>query len=300
MKIFITGGTGFVGSFLSKRLLASGHQVTILTRETKAPVLEIGDISYLQGDPTIRGDWQKAVAEHQVIINLAGASIFSRWNKKQKQILRDSRILTSRNLVEALPADSNSLTFFSASAAGYYEFNEDEELIESSPAGNDFLAHLAYDWEKEAMNSQKKGARVVIARFGMVLGKNGGVLAQLLPLFKYFLGGPLGDGRQWFSWIHLEDLANAFVFLLEQKDIAGAVNFCSPQPVRNKELGAAIGRVLHRPSLVSPPGFMIKPVLGKFAVLLNGQKVAPKRLLDAGYKFQYPDIDEALKNIIGD
>ncbi len=299
MKIFITGGTGFVGTSLSKRLIAEGHSVTVLTHETKEPALKMHGLSYLQGNPTVQGEWQKAVPGHDVIINLAGASIFSRWTEEQKKILRSSRILTTRNLVDALPQDAKHVTFFSTSAVGYYGFHQDEELIESSPAGKDFLARLAFDWESEALNAQKKGARVVITRFGIVLGKDGGALGQMIPLFKFFLGGPLGSGRQWFSWVHMQDLMEAFIFLLGKKEISGPVNLCSPVPVRNKELGAAIGRILHRPSFMPAPGFMIKLILGEFgSVLLEGQRVIPRKLLDAGYQFRYPGIDEALKNIV--
>lgn len=182
---------------------------------------------------------------------------------------------------------------------GYYGFHEDEELIESSPAGDDFLAQLACDWEAEAFFAQAKGARVVVTRFGIVLGKQGGALAQMLPLFKYFLGGPLGSGRQWFSWVHMRDLVSAFIFLLQHQEISGAVNVCSPHPVRNKELGGAIGKVLHRPAFLPAPGFMIKLILGEFgSVLLKGQRVVPSRLLEAGFRFQYPEIEDAIRSIV--
>jgi len=299
MKVFITGGTGFVGTYLAKRFLSEGHSVTILTANAGEQALKISGLSYLEGNPTLEGEWQKAVAGHDVIVNLAGASIFSRWTEKQKNILRSSRMLTTRNLVNALPQDASHITLFSTSAVGYYGFHADEELTEASPAGTDFLARLAEDWEREALKAKQKDARVIITRFGIVLGKSGGALGQMIPLFKFFLGGPLGSGRQWFSWIHMHDLAEAFIFLLAKKDISGPVNVCSPQPVRNRELGAAIGRVLHRPSFMPAPGFMIKLILGEFgSVLLKGQRVIPRRLLDAGFQFKYPGIDEALKSII--
>lgn len=301
MKIFITGGTGFVGTYLMKRLIAGGHSVTILTSDNPGSGLKVDGLSYLEGNPTVQGDWQKVVPGHDVIINLAGASIFSRWTEKQKIILRESRILTTRHLVEALPPKAERITFFSTSAVGYYGFHEDEELTEASSAGTDFLARLANDWEQEALRAQDKGARVIITRFGIVLGKNGGALGQMIPLFKYFLGGPLGSGRQWFSWIHMDDLAEAFIFLLQHQEISGAVNVCSPRPVRNKELGAAIGRVLRRPSWMPAPGFVIRVILGEFgSVLLKGQRVIPRRLLDAKFRFKYPVIDQALESIISD
>jgi uncharacterized protein (TIGR01777 family) len=299
MKVFMTGGTGFVGTSLAKRFISEGHSVTILTHDNASATLKMDGLDYLEGNPTVAGNWQTKVPAYDVIVNLAGASIFSRWTDRQKNILLSSRILTTRNLVDALPKDAGYITFFSTSAVGYYGFHQDEELTEASPAGADFLARLADDWEREALKAQQKGARVIITRFGIVLGKNGGALGQMIPLFKFFLGGPLGSGRQWFSWIHMRDLAEAFIFLLAKKDISGPVNICSPQPVRNLELGHAIGRVLHRPSFLPAPGFMIKLILGEFgSVLLKGQRVIPKRLLDAGYKFQYPGIDQALKDII--
>jgi len=300
MKIFMTGGTGFVGTFLTDRLIREGHQVTILTQGPAGTQLKkTTSVSYLNGDPNSRGKWQESVRDHDVIINLAGASIFSRWTQQQKIILRASRINTTKHLVEALPDDASHITFFSTSAVGYYGFHEDEELNESSPAGNDFLARLAHDWEAEAFRAQGKNARVIVTRFGIVLGPDGGALGQMIPLFKFFLGGPLGSGRQWFSWIHIQDLAEAFVFLLKHREVSGALNLCSPRPVRNRELGKAIGKVLHRPSFMPAPGFMIELILGEFgSVLLKGQHVIPRRLLDAGFQFQYPGIEEALNNII--
>jgi uncharacterized protein (TIGR01777 family) len=299
MKIFMTGGTGFVGSFLADRLIREGHHVTILTQGITGRELKRPGLSYLTGDPNNRGKWQEAVRDHDIIINLAGASIFSRWTQKQKDILRTSRINTTKHLVEALPDDARHITFFSTSAVGYYGFHEDEELIESAPAGNDFLARLAHDWEEEALRAQKKNARVVITRFGIVLGPGGGALGQMIPLFKFFLGGPLGSGHQWFSWVHIHDLAESFIFLMKHQEVSGAVNLCSPRPVRNRDLGKAIGRVLHRPSFMPAPGFMIELILGEFgSVLLKGQRVIPRRLMDSGFQFQYPGIEDALNNII--
>lgn len=299
MKIFMTGGTGFVGTYLAKKLTREGHLVTILAQSLTGTELKISGLSYLIGNPNVKGQWQDAVRDHDAIINLAGASIFSRWTDEQKKILRSSRMNTTRHLVEALPDNAGNVTFLSASAVGYYGFHEDEELTESSPAGNDFLAQLAANWEAEALRAKEKGARVVITRFGIVLGSNGGALGQMIPLFKFFLGGPLGSGRQWFSWVHLHDLAEAFTYILQHPEISGAVNVCSPKPVRNSELGNAIGRILHRPSFMPAPGFMIELILGEFgSVLLKGQRVIPRRLLDAGFQFQYPDIEEALGSII--
>jgi uncharacterized protein (TIGR01777 family) len=299
MKIFMTGATGFVGTYLAGRLIKEGCKITILTPSLTGTETKTDGLSYLMGHPTIQGKWQEAVGEHDVIINLAGASIFSRWTPEQKKIIWSSRIETTRNLVEALPDSAQGITFFSTSAVGYYGFHKDEVLTETSAPGEDFLAKLAYDWEQEALRAKEKGTRVIITRFGIVLGKNGGALGQMIPLFKYFLGGPLGSGNQWFSWVHMHDLAEAFIFLLNHQGISGAINLCSPKPLRNKDLADAIGKVLHRPSFMPSPGFMIRLVLGEFGdVLLKGQRVIPHRLLEAGYQFRYPDIIEALKSII--
>ena len=182
---------------------------------------------------------------------------------------------------------------------GYYGFHGDEELDEESPPGNDFLARLAVEWETEALKAQGKGVRVVITRLGIVLGENGGALGQMIPLFKRFLGGPIGSGQQWFSWIHIKDLAEAFAFLIKHPEIRGPVNVCSPSPVKNKDLAKALGRVLHRPSFIPAPGFMVLMVLGEFgSVILKGQRVLPRQLLKNGFTFQYPDIDKALRSIL--
>jgi hypothetical protein len=208
---------------------------------------------------------------------------------------------TTRNIIEGLPSRlDRKMTLVSTSAVGYYGFHGDEELVEESPPGSDFLARMAIDWEAEALKATDKGARVVITRFGIVLGDKGGALSQMVPLFKKFIGGPIGSGKQWFSWVHIKDLAEAFVFLTRRPEITGPVNLCSPNPVRNKDLAKALGQVLHRPSFMPAPGFMIKLVLGEFgSVILEGQKVIPRRLLDHGFVFQYPEIGKALQNLLG-
>ena len=300
MKILIIGGTGFVGTHLTACFIKDGNEVTILSRSSKGPEKGPVGISYLQGDPTQKGPWQEAIENHEVIINLAGASIFSRWTDEQKKAIRDSRLNTTRNIVEGMPSHpEKKITLFSTSAVGYYGFCGDEELHEDSPPGNDFLARLAVEWEGEAFKGQEKGARVVITRFGIVLGEKGGALSQMIPLFKKYIGGPIGSGKQWLSWIYIQDLAAAFVFLIKHPEIAGPVNVCSPNPVRNKELAKALGQALHRPSFIPAPGFMVRWVLGEFgSVILKGQRVIPRRLLDNGFVFQYPEIDKALQSIM--
>ncbi len=300
MKIFITGGTGFVGSRLTARLIQEGNEVTILSRSGGGPAREPGGISYIQGDPTQKGPWQEAIGSHEFIINLAGTSIFSRWTGERKRAIRESRIHTTRNIVEGIPSRADKpIALLSTSAVGYYGFCGDEELVEDSPPGNDFLSRLAVEWEGEALKAKEKGVRVVLLRFGIVLGEGGGALGQMIPLFKKYIGGPLGSGKQWFSWIHIQDLASAIVFLMKHPEISGAVNLCSPNPVRNRDLAEALGKALRRPSFLTAPGFMLRWVLGEFgSVLLKGQRVIPWRLLDHGFVFQYPGIDQALQHII--
>jgi uncharacterized protein len=300
MKILITGGTGFVGAYLTARLIEDGNEVTILTRSDRASKAPSPGVSYLRGDPTQQGPWQESIRNHDAIINLAGASIFSKWTEAHKKLMIGSRITTTRNLVDGIPAGSDGrMSLFSASAVGYYGFHEDEELTEESPPGNDFLARLAVEWETQAFKAKERGARVVVTRFGIVLGERGGALGQMIPLFRKFVGGPIGSGRQWFSWVHIKDLAGAFVFLMKHPEISGPVNFCAPGPVRNKDLAKALGKALHRPSSLRSPGFMIKLVLGEFgSVIIEGQRVIPRRLLDSGFVFHYPDIDMALQTIL--
>jgi len=300
MKILVTGGTGFVGTQLTSRLIQDNHEVTILSRSAKRSGEIPSGISYLQGDPTQKGPWQEAIKNHDAAINLAGASIFAKWTEEHKKAIRESRVSTTRNIVEGIPSRSQKqFTFFSTSAVGYYGFCGDEELTEESPHGDDFLARIALEWEGEALKAKEKGARVVITRFGIVMGERGGALGQMIPLFKKYIGGPIGSGRQWFSWVHIKDLAEAFSFLLKYPEISGPVNVCSPNPVRNKDLAKALGRAFHRPSFMPAPGFMIKLVLGEFgSVILEGQRVIPKRLMDSGFTFQYPEIDKALQEIV--
>jgi uncharacterized protein (TIGR01777 family) len=302
MKIFITGGTGFVGRHLVSRLLGEGHAVTVVSRSERASEGLPGGASIVLGDPTEAGAWQESVKGQDCIINLAGTSLFSRWTPETKKSIRESRISTTRNIVDAIEvASGEDMVLFSTSAVGYYGFHEDEELTEESPPGDDFLARVAVEWENEALRAEEKGARVAITRFGIVLGEKGGALAQMISIFRKYLGGPLGSGKQWFSWIHMGDLVGAFVFLMAHPEISGPVNLTAPNPIRNETLAKALGNVMHRPSFLPAPGFMLKLVLGEFgSVLLEGQRVIPRKLLDSGYVFIYPEIGGALQSLIMD
>ncbi len=300
MKIFMTGGTGFVGTYLSQELARQGHTLTILTRKTETPAPAFPSIGFLTGNPTQEGPWMATVPEHDWIINLAGASIFERWTEAKKKEIFESRVRTTRNLVAALAAGDGRQLLCSTSAVGFYGARGEEELTEDSAPQGNFLGELARLWEGEAMRAQELGVRVVITRFGIVLGKDGGALGEMVPMFRRFLGGPLGSGRQWFSWIHRQDHARAYTFILKHPEIRGPVNFTSPHPVRNQDLTKALARVLHRPAVFRAPAFMLRLMLGEFAeTLLTGQKVLPKRLLDAGFKCKFPLIEGALKDLLG-
>ncbi len=300
MRIFMTGGTGFVGTTLSTRLAAEGHEVTILSRHVRDRNLPPG-ITLIQGDPTQKGPWQDQLDGNDVFINLAGASIFRRWTQKAKTLMRESRIQTTGNLVNALArVKGREIVLLSASAVGYYGFHEDEILGEESPHGNDYLATLAVDWEKEALRAEEYGVRVLLCRFGIVLGRDGGALGQMLPLFRKGLGSALGTGNQWFPWIHEQDLVNIFRFLVEQKGLSGPINFTAPEPVTNREFIKALGKALGKPTfLPAVPGFFLKIMKGEFGtVLLRGQRVIPKKLLHAGFRFRFPTIQDALTDLV--
>jgi len=294
----MTGGTGFVGAYLTRKLAQAGHTITILSRRPQPPPAPPG-IGFLTGDPTREGPWMAAVPEHDWIINLAGASIFTRWTASHKDEIFRSRIRTTRNLVAALAQGDGTQLFCSTSAVGVYGPRGDETLTEDSKLDHDFLGELAKNWEAEALKAQTLGIRTVITRFGIVLGKGGGALAKMTPMVKRFLGGTLGSGQQWFSWIHQADHARAFAFIQGHPEIHGPVNFTAPHPVRNYELTKALGRVLRRPTILPAPAFMMRLVLGEFAeTLLTGQRVLPKKLLDAGFRFDFPTITPALIDLL--
>ena len=301
MRVFMTGGTGFVGSALTERLTEQGHAVTLLTRKIKKSRPVPRGVSVVEGDPMESGSWQGKVPDHDVIINLAGASIFSRWTDAEKRLIRDSRIQTTTHLVNALePRTGMKTTLLSTSAVGYYGFHGDEALNEDTPPGKDFLAGVARDWEMAASKATAFGVRVALCRFGIVLGSGGGALGEMVPIFKKGLGSALGSGKQWFSWIHQMDLVRIFLFLMEHEDLSGPFNCTAPEPVRNRALTKALAKVLERPSIMpSVPGFLIRMVKGEFGnVLLKGQRVMPEKLLSSGFQFEYPNIVGALQDLL--
>jgi hypothetical protein len=300
MKIFITGGLGFVGRHLSTALLEDGHQVTGVGRSSNpAGMIEHPSFTYLVADTTQPGKWQAGVADHDIVINLTGKSIFTYWTQKAKKQIYDSRILTTRHLAESLAGAGDTL-FFSTSAIGYYGDRGEDVLTEDEPQGDDFLAGVCRDWEREALKAQTDKVRVVLTRFGIVLDRGGGAMASMIPAFKFFLGGRLGSGRQWFPWIHLDDVISAYQFVIAHPEITGPVNWCAPQPVRNQELTEILARKVNRPVMLPTPTFVIKTVLGEFGeALICSQRGCPAVLQDAGFHFQYGDIDSALDEIVG-
>ncbi len=302
MKIFFTGGTGFVGSYFTKRFLEKGHEVTVLTRSLgKSREGRSGAIRWVEGNSMKPGKWQETVAEHDAVINLAGASIFTLWTESARKVIEESRIFTTRNVVDAIGRAEGSITLLSTSAVGYYGGCLDDGILtENSPPGRDFLSGLGVKWEREALLAEESGTRTALCRFGIILGKNGGALSRMLPAFRRYLGSHIGSGSQWFPWIHLEDLFRIFEFLLEKSDLKGPFNCTAPNPLTNRDFGKALARALGT-SVVMPgvPAFMIKMALGDFSeVILKGQRAIPRRLLDAGFEFQFPHAEAALADLL--
>jgi uncharacterized protein (TIGR01777 family) len=297
MNVVVTGGSGFVGTYLSSHLLKAGHRVTAIGTRSAYDGVDHPDFTYLSADTTRPGPWQEVAAAGEWLFNLAGRTIFQRWSKSHKQQIYDSRILTTRNLVAAL-TDRSHAVLVSTSAVGYYGDRGDEELIESSPPGRGFLSVLAKDWEAEALAAEAKGARVAVARFGIALGRDGGALAKMVPAFRSFLGGPLGNGRQWFPWIHVHDMVAALAFLAAGDGRCGEYNICAPHPVRNGRMADALGKALGRPAAMTAPAFMLKMMMGEMAgVLLGSQRTLPERLRQAGFQFAFPRIGSALEHL---
>jgi uncharacterized protein (TIGR01777 family) len=298
MRVLITGGSGFVGTHLSRHCLDSGHHVTALGTRKRHGRIDHPRFVYCSADTTRPGPWQQHVANSDWIFNLAGRSIFQRWTRRSKQQIYDSRVLTTRCVVDAL-ASGTEAVLVSASAVGYYGHGDDAELTESSPGGEDFLASVSRDWEREASGAGDKGGRVAVARFGIVLGADGGALARMVPAFRAYVGGPLGDGRQWFPWIHIDDVAAACCHLALHDDLHGPFNFCAPTLVRNREMVRALGNALGRPASMAVPGWVLKMAMGELAgVLLGGQRAIPSRLTAAGFEFRHPRIDGALGDLV--
>ncbi len=300
MKVAITGATGFVGSRLVEELQARGHQPLILTRNRDAALKAFPKVEAVAYTPTESGSWQEAIAACDGVVHLAGEPIAeSRWTPKQKQEILTSRQLSTRKIVEAIAkANPKPSVLVNASAIGYYGTSETASFDETSPSSNDFLAEVCQAWEAEAQKVKEAGVRLVILRLGIVLG-DGGALAKMIPPFKLFAGGPLGTGKQWFSWIHRDDLVNLILEALTRKDIEGVLNATAPNPVRMSEFCQVLGKTLNRPSWLPVPSFVPEALLGEGAkVVLEGQQVLPKRTTSFGFDYKYPTLEQALAEIL--
>lgn len=302
MKVFVTGGTGFIGRRLVPALASDGHEVTVLSRNaSSAADLSGTGVKIIEGNPLAEGPWQQEVGRHDAVINLCGEPILKKkWTPERKKILLDSRLIPTRLIVEAIAgADKRPDVLISGSAIGYYGFRGDERLTEESGPGSGFAANLAVDWEEAAEKAEAEGVRVVTLRTGIVLGRGGGALAQMAPPVRFFVGGSIGSGRQYISWIHIADQIGLIKMALIDKSINGGVNMTAPHPVTNRELMKAIGVALGRPSWLPVPGFILKAAFGEgAALLLEGQNVLPKKAQDAGYDFKFPDISPALADAL--
>lgn len=306
MRILIAGGSGFLGRALTTALTGAEHQVTVLTRRTavSAGKSQGASISYVSWNPDgTAGSWAVACGHADVVINLAGESIAAkRWTDAQKTSLASSRILSTRSLVAfAKQASPQPSLFVSASAIGYYGDAGDILLDETATGGNDFLARLTSDWEQEARLAQIGGTRVAVVRTGIVLDPREGALAKMLTPFRLGAGGPFGAGRQYMSWIHRDDWVSLLVWLLGAPGAAGAYNATAPNPVTNRDFARTLGRVLNRPALVPAPPFALKLALGEMAgpLLLFSQRVLPARATAAGFSFRFPELEGALRDLLG-
>jgi uncharacterized protein len=305
MKVAVTGATGFVGSRLVERLQSAGHQILVLSRDAaKAkrifPTDQFAQVEVLQYTPETSGDWQQAIATCQGVVNLAGAPIAeSRWTPERRQEILNSRKVGTQKLVEAIAnANSKPTVLVNASAIGYYGTSETASFTESDGAGAGFLAEVCQAWEAEAEKVTAMGTRLVILRTGIVLGAGGAIAKMLLP-FRIFAGGPLGSGKQWFSWIHREDMVSLILTALTQSSWSGVYNATAPNPVRMTELCQALGSTMNRPSWLPVPNFALELLLGDAAqVVLEGQQVLPERSQAAGFQYQFSQVKSALEDIV--
>lgn len=302
MKILLTGSTGLIGTALATELERAGHTVCRLIRPgVSAEALRVAQGFDVTWNPAT-GELGGAAVGAEAVVNLAGASIAgARWTPARQHLLRTSRTDTTRALVAALAKMSRRpRILISASATGYYGNRGDEVLTEDSPPGSDFLSGLAKDWESEAVKAEALGIRVVRARFGVVLSKNGGALPQMMRPFQLFVGGKLGSGRQWMSWITLEEAVIILRLVLENEHISGPVNLVSPHPITDEDFMKTLAAALHRPALFPAPAFALRLLLGEMAdaLLLSSQRVLPTQLQKLDYQFQYPDLRTALSFIL--
>jgi uncharacterized protein len=305
MKVVVTGATGFIGAAVVAALRARGDAVIVLSRDADRARAALGggdDLTTVTADLQNRGPWTASVALSDAVLHLAGEPVAAkRWTAHQKQVIRDSRVETTRVLVEAiaaLPPAARPRALISASGVDYYGYAadnqfDDDEVTESDPPGDSFFGRLCRDWEAEARAAERAEVRVACMRTGLVIGP-GGALARLATPFKLFVGGRIGSGRQWISWIHLDDAVRAYLAALDDDRYAGPINMVTSS-VRNAELARAVGASLHRPSWLPVPGFALHAAVGEFAeVLLHGRRVVPRRLHELGFTWTHRSLGDAL------
>ena len=301
MKIAIAGATGFVGSRLVERLQTQGHEILILTRNPQQASSRFPQAQVVGYNPIASGEWQQSISGCDAVINLAGEPIAEkRWTSAQKQTILDSRQIGTQKIVEAINSASvKPQVLISASAIGYYGTSETSKFTETSPAGNDFLAEVCTKWETAARSVTASGTRSVILRLGIVLGENGGALGKMLAPFSAFVGGPIGSGKQWFSWIHRDDVVTMIIAAISDPQMQGVYNATAPNPVTMADFAATLGTVMNRPSWLPVPNFALEALLGEGAiVVLEGQQVVPTNFLDRGFEFQYSTLKPALTAIL--
>lgn len=298
MKVVVAGGTGLVGTYLVQALVQSGHQVFLLSRGFKKNNLAINpQVETVVWDGRSVGAWGSCLEGADAVINLCGEGIADkRWSRQQKEKLRASRLDSTRVIVQAIEKCTlKPKVLVNASAVGFYGSVLEGEVDESHHRGHGFLADLCVEWEEAALQSMRHGVRVVLPRIGIVLEEKKGALAKMVPPFQWGIGGPLGSGKQWFPWVHIQDLVGMILFAIQRADVAGPFNACAPNPVRMKDFCASLGKVLDRPSWASVPGFVLYLLLGEMAsMLLGGQRAVPKKILKAGFHFRYPVLESAL------
>jgi hypothetical protein len=290
VHLTIAGGTGLLGAALARALRAAGHAVSILTRTPRTP----HDVAWDPDAPG--GDWRTVVAGADAVVNLAGESIAGRrWTAARKQAILDSRLRATRALASAIAESTQPPVFVSGSAVGIYGPRGDEPITEDAAPGSDFLAEVCIAWEREA-NAVAATTRVVLLRTGVVLAREGGALPQMALPFTFFAGGPIGSGRQYVPWIHIDDWVAMTMWAARSKAVSGPLNVTAPNPVRNRELANALGHALHRPSIMPAPVTAIRVALGEMAdAVVNGQRVLPAKAQALGFEFRYPTIDAALR-----
>ncbi len=301
-NIIVTGATGLIGTRLCNRLKDRGDKITVFSRNAdKAQKIVKGAERYVEWDYHKPKSWSKYLNDCDTVVHLAGANVFGkRWNESYKKTILRSRTESTQNIVKAIESAGNKPSaLICSSAVGYYGESGERELTEDSPSGKDFLAEVCVEWETAAAEAEKLNVRRVSIRTGIVLSPDDGALKQMLLPFKLFVGGPLGNGKQWFPWIHIDDLIDAYIFAIDNDNLNGPVNAAANNAVRMRELAQKLGEVLHRPSFFKVPHFALKLAIGETAdVVLESQKVIPKKLLDNKFVFKFNDVETALKNLL--